>query len=122
VNLRFEQFRLPNSLHVIHQIVLRRSYHGSLRIISAQRTNNRTMGFAHFFEHLMFEGSPNIPVASSKDGAKCRRESHAFTSFDQTVYFITVPSNQLELAMWMESERILNRRWIPSASKPSAAS
>jgi len=65
-------------------------------------------GFAHFFEHLMFEGSTHIPRGEfQKMVQNAGGNLNAFTSFDQTVYFITVPSNQIELAMWMESERML---------------
>jgi len=110
VNLRFEQFNLPNGLHVIlhqdrsapivSQVV---AYHVGSKNEQPDRT-----GFAHFFEHLMFEGSPNIPRGEfQKMVQNAGGNLNAFTSFDQTVYFITVPSNQLELAIWMESERML---------------
>jgi predicted Zn-dependent peptidase len=57
----------------------------------------------------MFEGSPNIPRGGFfKMVQNAGGELNAFTSFDKTVYFITVPSNQLELAMWMESERMMH--------------
>ena len=56
----------------------------------------------------MFEGSPNIPRGEFfKMVQNAGGSLNAFTTFDQTVYYITVPSNQLELAMWMESERML---------------
>ncbi len=110
VNIRFEQYDLPNGLHVIlhqdrsapivSQVV---AYH----VGSKNELPDRT-GFAHFFEHLMFEGSPNIPRGEFfKMVQNAGGNLNAFTSFDQTVYFITVPSNQIELAMWMESERML---------------
>ena len=110
VNIRFEQFDLPNGLHVIlhqdrsapivSQVV---AYH----VGSKNELPDRT-GFAHFFEHLMFEGSTHIPRGEfQKMVQNAGGNLNAFTSFDQTVYFITVPSNQLELAMWMESERML---------------
>jgi len=110
VNIRFEQYDLPNGLHVIlhqdhsapivSQVV---AYHVGSKNEQPDRT-----GFAHFFEHLMFEGSPNIPRGEfSKIVQNAGGNLNAYTSFDQTVYFITVPSNQIELAMWMESERML---------------
>ena len=110
VNIRFEQFDLPNGLHVIlhqdrsapivSQVV---AYH----VGSKNELPDRT-GFAHFFEHLMFEGSTHIPRGEfQKMVQNAGGNLNAFTSFDQTVYFITVPSNQIELAMWMESERML---------------
>ncbi len=111
VNIKFVEYNLPNGLHVIlhedhaapiiSQVVV---YHAG----SKNEDPNRT-GFAHFFEHLMFEGSPNIPRGEFfKMVQNAGGELNAFTSFDKTVYFITAPSNQLELAMWMESERMLH--------------
>ena len=110
VNLKFVEYNLPNGLHVIlhedhsapivSQVVV---YH-----VGSKNENPERTGFAHFFEHLMFEGSPNIPRGEFfKMVQNAGGELNAFTSFDKTVYFITVPSNQLELAMWMESERML---------------
>ena len=72
------------------------------------RTEGRT-GFAHFFEHLLFEGTKNIPkgewrsIVSSNGG-----EFNANTSQDRTYYYATYPSNRLELSLWMESERMLH--------------
>lgn len=67
---------------------------------------NKT-GMAHLFEHLMFEGSPNVPkgkfdeILSRKGG-----ESNAYTTRDVTSYYITIPSNHLETALWLDSDRI----------------
>ncbi|MBU2446647.1 MAG: insulinase family protein [Bacteroidetes bacterium] len=110
VNIKFVEYDLSNGLHVIlhvdksapivSQVV---TYHVGSKNEKPDRT-----GFAHFFEHLMFEGSPNIPRGEFfKMVQNAGGNLNAFTNFDQTVYFITVPSNQLELAMWMESERML---------------
>ena len=111
VNMKFVEFTLPNGLHVIlhedhsspivSQVVV---YH-----VGSKNENPDRTGFAHFFEHLMFEGSPNIPRGGFfKMVQNAGGELNAFTSFDKTVYFITVPSNELELAMWMESERMMH--------------
>ena len=110
VNIKFVEYELPNGLHVIlhvdksapivSQVI---TYHVGSKNEKPDRT-----GFAHFFEHLMFEGSPNIPRGEFfKIVQNAGGSLNAFTNFDQTVYFITLPSNQLELAMWMESERML---------------
>lgn len=110
VNIQFEQYDLPNGLHVIlhqdrsapivSQVVV---YHVGSKNEQADRT-----GFAHFFEHLMFEGTPHIGRGEFfKMVQNAGGELNASTSFDQTIYYITVPSNQLELAMWMESGRML---------------
>jgi len=110
VNITFVEYDLPNGLHVIlHQdrsapiVAQVVAYHVGSKNEKPDRT-----GFAHFFEHLMFEGSPNIARGEFfKMVQNAGGNLNAFTSFDQTVYFITVPSNQIELAMWMESERML---------------
>ena len=113
VKIRFVEYNLANGLHVIlhedkstpivSQVV---AYHVGSKNEKPDRT-----GFAHFFEHLMFEGSPNIQRGTFfKLVQSAGGELNAFTSFDKTVYFITLPSNQLELAMWLESERMLQLR------------
>jgi zinc protease len=111
VNITFVEYTLPNGLHVIlhedhsapivSQVV---AYHVGSKNEKPDRT-----GFAHFFEHLMFEGSPNIARGEFFKMVQGAGGSlNAFTSFDKTVYFISLPSNQLELALWMESERMLH--------------
>ncbi len=64
-------------------------------------------GLAHLLEHLMFEGSPNVPRGQfdeilNKNGG----DSNAYTSRDSTSYFISVPSNHIETALWLDSDRI----------------
>lgn len=73
---------------------------------SKDEKKNKT-GLAHLLEHLMFEGSPNIPRGKfdeilNKNGG----ESNAYTSRDVTSYYISVPSNHLETALWLDSDRI----------------
>lgn len=64
-------------------------------------------GFAHLFEHLMFEGSKHVPkgefdkICSSAGGT-----NNAYTTYDYTAYTMTVPAHQLELALWLESDRM----------------
>jgi len=63
-------------------------------------------GFAHLFEHLMFEGSINVKnfdIPIEKSGGN----SNAFTNQDFTNYYITLPANNLEVALWLESDRML---------------
>ena len=94
VNITFVEYDLPNGLHVIlHQdrsapiVAQVVAYHVGSKNEKPDRT-----GFAHFFEHLMFEGSPNIPRGEfSKMVQNAGGNLNAFTSFDQTVYFITAP-------------------------------
>jgi zinc protease len=108
-NIKFAEYDLPNGLHVIlHEdhttpsVVVSVLYHVGSKNEDPQRT-----GFAHFFEHLMFEGSDNIKrgeymkLVESNGGVL-----NANTSWDRTYYFQQMPSNQLELALWMEAERM----------------
>ncbi len=111
--IAFTEFDLPNGLHVIlHQdnstpiVAVTISYHVGSKNESPDRT-----GFAHFFEHLMFEGSVNIPRGQfDKIAMNAGGQINANTSWDRTFYYILLPSNQLELGLWMESERLLHLR------------
>ncbi len=109
--IEFTEFDLPNGLHVIlHEdhstpiVAISVLYHVGSKDEKPDRT-----GFAHFFEHLMFEGSPNIKrgeyfkIVQSNGGTL-----NANTSFDRTFYYEVLPSNQLELGLWLESERMLH--------------
>jgi len=107
----FTEYDLPNGLHVIlHQdktapvVAVSVMYH----VGSKNEQTNRT-GFAHFFEHLLFEGSENIKrgefmkIVSSNGG-----QNNANTTQDRTFYYEVFPSNQLETGLWLESERMLH--------------
>ena len=107
----FEEFDLDNGLHVIlHQdntaplIVTSVLYHVGSKDEDPERT-----GFAHFFEHLLFEGTENIErgewfkLVSANGG-----NNNAYTNNDFTYYYEVFPSNNLELSLWMESERMLH--------------
>lgn len=106
----FEEYNLDNGMHVIlHRdtttpiVAVSIMYHVGSKNEDPERT-----GFAHFFEHLMFEGSANIGRGEyMKTIQGAGGELNANTSFDRTYYYEIVPSNQLELALWMESERLL---------------
>ena len=109
--IEFTEFDLNNGLHVIlHQnnsvptVAVNLLYHVGSKNESADRT-----GFAHFFEHLMFEGSDNIDRGQYfKYIQNAGGNNNAYTSFDQTVYHEVLPSNQLELGLWLESERMMH--------------
>src|SRR5574343_118590 len=107
----FEEFDLDNGLHVVlHQdnsapvVVTSVMYH----VGAKDEQPNRT-GFAHFFEHLLFEGTKNIgrgewfKIVTSHGGT-----NNANTSDDRTYYFEVFPSNNTELGLWMESERLMH--------------
>lgn len=111
--IKFEEYDLDNGLHVIlHQdnttpiVTVSVLYH----VGSKNEPEGRT-GFAHFFEHLMFEGSPNIERGQFFKIIEAAGGSlNANTSQDRTFYYETLPSNQLELGLYMESERMLQAK------------
>ncbi len=105
----FEEYDLENGLHVIlhHDasapvVITSVMYH-----VGAKDENPDRTGFAHFFEHLLFEGTQNIKrgewfkIVTSNGGT-----NNANTSDDRTYYYEIFPSNNLELGLWMESERM----------------
>jgi zinc protease len=109
--VEFEEYKLNNGLHVIlHQdnsapvITVEMMYD----VGSIDEENGKT-GMAHFYEHLLFTGTKNIPrgkwseIQSSRGGS-----GNASTSWDRTNYYQSFPSNELKLALWMESERLLH--------------
>src|ERR1041384_1025354 len=64
-------------------------------------------GFAHMFEHMMFRGSKHVPPEEHmKLIGIVGGDSHAFTSFDQTTYINTIPANHLEMALYLEADRM----------------
>jgi len=109
--VEFEEFDLDNGMHVIlHQdntspvVITSVMYDVGGKDFEPNRT-----GFAHFFEHLLFEGTENIKrgdwftIVSSNGGS-----NNASTSLDRTYYYEIFPSNNLELGLWMESERLMH--------------
>jgi len=109
--VNFEEYDLDNGLHVIlHQdntapvVTTAVMYHVGAKDEDPERT-----GFAHFFEHLLFEGTENIKrgewfkVVTSNGG-----KNNANTTDDRTYYYEIFPSNSLELGLWMEAERMMH--------------
>ena len=107
----FEEYDLDNGLHVIlHNdpsapvVITSVMYH-----VGAKDENPERTGFAHFFEHLLFEGTQNIKrgewmkIVTGNGGT-----NNANTSEDRTYYYEVFPSNSLELGLWMESERMMH--------------
>ena len=108
--IKFEKYALPNGLVVIlsedHRLPLVSTniwYH----VGPANELPGRT-GFAHLFEHMMFEGSKHVPGNAHIRFLEAAGASdlNGTTDFDRTNYFETLPSNQLELALWLESDRM----------------
>ncbi|WP_162051401.1 M16 family metallopeptidase [Pontibacter pamirensis] len=107
--IEFTEYDLPNGLHVIlHQdkstpnVAVSVLYH----VGSKNEVPGRS-GFAHFFEHLMFEGTENIGRGEySSLVQKAGGALNANTSFDRTYYYELLPSNQVALGLWLEAERM----------------
>ena len=108
--LAFDTYTLPNGLQVILSqdrrlplVAVNLWYH----VGPANEEPGRT-GFAHLFEHLMFQGSKHTPPDSHFPmlEAAGATDINGTTDYDRTNYFETVPSNQLELALWIESDRM----------------
>jgi zinc protease len=111
--IHFVEYDLDNGLHVIlhenHAVPVVATY--VLYHVGSKNERPDRTGFAHFFEHLMFEGSENIPRAKiDKYISGAGGNLNASTSFDQTDYFFNLPSNELKLALWIESERMLHAK------------
>ncbi|PTL77117.1 pitrilysin family protein [Vitiosangium sp. GDMCC 1.1324] len=106
----YEKYTLPNGLEVILArdpklpvVAVNVWYH-----VGAYNEQPGRTGFAHLFEHMMFQGSKHVPddvhIAMLEQlGAN---DLNGTTNFDRTNYFETVPSNQLATALWLESDRM----------------
>lgn len=107
--IQFERFELQNGLRVIlHQdISTPMVVVNTLYDVGARDEDENKTGFAHLFEHLMFGGSANIPDFDAPL-QRAGGESNAFTSNDITNYYDLLPKENLETALWLESDRMLN--------------
>ena len=109
LSVPYETFVLPNGLHVVlHEdhtlplIGVNLWYH----VGSAREKTGRT-GFAHLFEHIMFEGSGHVPLGKFDQWLEAAGgDNNASTGTDRTNYFETVPANALELPLFLESDRM----------------
>ncbi len=108
--IQFEKYTLANGLEVIlsqnrrlPMVAVNLWYH----VGPANEEPGRT-GFAHLFEHMMFQSSKHVPPDSHFKLLEAAGASdlNGTTDYDRTNYFETVPSNQLELALWLESDRM----------------
>ena len=107
--IQFTQETLENGLHVIYAplhnapvVHVRVLYHVGSRDERPDR-----QGFAHMFEHMMFRGSAHVaPEEHMKKIGVVGGYSNAFTSFDETVYHDTVPAQYLDMALWLEADRM----------------
>jgi zinc protease len=109
--VEFTEYDLPNGLHVI----LHDDHHAPVVAVSvmyhvgSKNEQQGRTGFAHFFEHLLFEGTDNIKrgeffkIVSANGG-----QNNANTTQDRTFYYEVFPSNELETGLWLESERMMH--------------
>ncbi len=112
-NIKFVEYDLPNGLKVLlHEdhstpiVAVSVMYH-----VGSKNEKPKRSGFAHFFEHLLFEGSENIKRGEFDDYVNnAGGMNNANTWYDRTYYFEVLPSNQLALGLWLESERMLQAK------------
>ncbi len=112
-SIQFEKYVLPNGLKVIlHEdhsapvVAVTALYH-----VGSKNEDTARTGFAHFFEHLLFEGSENIKRGEfDKYVTNAGGALNANTSQDRTFYYELLPSNQVELGLWLESERMMHAK------------
>jgi zinc protease len=111
--IEYSEFDLDNGLHVIlHKdpstpiVAIGVMYH-----VGSKNEDKDRRGFAHFFEHLLFEGSANIERGEfSRHVERAGGVLNANTTGDRTYYYEVLPSEQLELGLWLESERMLHAK------------
>ncbi|HEX5317476.1 MAG TPA: pitrilysin family protein, partial [Candidatus Kapabacteria bacterium] len=109
-HISFEEYRLDNGLRVIlHEdhtsavVCLNIAYH-----VGSKNENLSRRGFAHLFEHLLFDGSAHVPRGKFDEYiTQAGGHDNAYTTEDKTNYYEVLPSHQLELALWLESDRML---------------
>ena len=112
-NIEYVEYELDNGLKVIlHEdhstpiVAVSVMYH-----VGSKNENPDRTGFAHFFEHLLFEGSENIARGEfDKYIQNAGGTNNANTSYDRTFYYEIMPSNHLGTGLWLESERMLHAK------------
>ncbi len=112
-NIQFVEYDMANGLKVLlHEdhatpiVAVSVMYH-----VGSKNEKPKRSGFAHFFEHLLFEGSENIKRGEFDDYINnAGGMNNANTTFDRTYYYEVLPSNQLSLGLWLESERMLHAK------------
>lgn len=109
LNINYEKYNLANGLEIIlYQNISIPFVSVNLwyRVGSANEVTGKT-GLAHLFEHMMFQGSQNVAKEMHfKYIQEAGGNLNASTSFDRTNYFEKLPANELELALWLESDRM----------------
>ncbi len=111
--VEYVEYDLDNGLHVIlyedhttPNVVISVMYH-----VGSKNENPERTGFAHFFEHLLFEGSENVQRGEFDDYiSRAGGTNNANTSNDRTYYYDLLPSNHLATGLWLESERMMHAK------------
>lgn len=108
-DIDYREYILDNGIRVVlskHGSIPMAAVNTTFHVGSKDEDEDKT-GLAHLFEHLMFDGSPNVPkgkfdeILMSFGG-----DSNAYTSWDSTSYYMTLPLNHLETGLWLDSDRI----------------
>ena len=105
--INYQKHTLPNGLTV----VVNRDRSSKLAAVNllykigARNENPSRTGFAHLFEHLMFRGTKAVPDFDTPVQMACG-ENNAFTNNDYTDFYITLPKDNIETALWLESDRM----------------
>lgn len=110
VEIKFDYYKLNNGLkvilsedHTIPSVAINVCYH-----VGSKNEKRDKRGYAHLFEHLMFEGSKHLKAGEyDRLSVFAGGENNAYTTEDKTNYYLLLPSNQLELGLWLESDRLL---------------
>src|SRR5688500_8124895 len=109
--LEIEEYKLANGLRVVLNrddavpVVAVAVYYD----VGSRNDSEGRTGFAHLFEHMMFQGSENVPKAGHfQHIMKCGGTMNGTTSSERTNYYETLPANQLPMALWLESDRMLS--------------
>jgi len=109
LNIPYEKYRLANGMEIIlfqNRNLPSVANNIWYRVGSSNEVKGKT-GLAHLFEHMMFQGSKNVPKEMHfRYIQEAGGSLNASTSFDRTNYFEKLPSNDLELALWLESDRM----------------
>ena len=109
VDIPYEKWKLPNGMKIlIHEdhsdpiVHVHVTYH-----VGSNRETAGKSGFAHFFEHMLFQGSEHVEdERAPRIIAEAGGQLNGNTTYDRTVYYQTVPSNHLETILWLEADRM----------------
>ncbi len=114
--IKFDRFKLGNGLTVLFHkdVTTPMAVVNVLYNVGARDESPEKTGFAHLFEHLMFGGSINIPEFD-KPLQQAGGENNAFTSNDITNYYDVLPRQNIETALWLESDRMLSLAFTPKS-------